>query len=54
MKPSLIKSDIDAYFAKKAMDASITEWYSVADMKDMTTTAVYTLFPTSRYPRSTL
>ena len=39
------KKHIDAYFAKKAVDTSITEWYSVADIIEkfnMTTTAVYT------------
>lgn len=35
------KRHIDAYFAKKAAGESITEWYSVVDMKEkyhMTTT----------------
>ena len=48
------KKHVDAYFAKKAVDASITEWYSVADMKDkfhMTTTAVYTFVSNFKIPK---
>lgn len=48
------KKHIDAYFAKKAVDASITEWYSVADMKEkfhMTTTAVYTFVSNFKIPK---
>ena len=36
---------IDSYFAKKAPDASITEWYSVAELQEkfgMTLSAIYT------------
>lgn len=39
------KKHIDSYFAKKAPDASITEWYSVADLQEkfgMTLSAIYT------------
>ena len=39
------KKHIDSYFAKKAPDASITEWYSVAELQDkfgMTLSAIYT------------
>lgn len=39
------KKHIDSYFAKKAPDASITEWYSVAELKEkfgMTLSAIYT------------
>lgn len=48
------KKHIDAYFAKKAVDVSITEWYSVADMKEkfnMTTTAVYTFVSKFKIPK---
>lgn len=48
------KKHIDAYFAKKAVDASITEWYSIADMKEkfhMTTTAVYTFVSNFKIPK---
>lgn len=48
------KKHIDTYFAKKAVDASITEWYSVADMKEkfnMTTTAVYTFVSNFKIPK---
>ena len=48
------KKHIDAYFAKKAVDASITEWYSVADMKEkfnMSTTAVYTFVSNFKIPK---
>ena len=48
------KRHIDAYFAKKAADESITEWYSVADMKEkfhMTTTAVYTFVSNFKIPK---
>ena len=48
------KKHVDAYFAKKAVDASITEWYSMADMKDkfhMTTTAVYTFVSNFKIPK---
>ena len=40
-----IKKHIDSYFAKKAPDASITEWYSVAELQEkfgMTLSAIYT------------
>lgn len=39
------KKHIDSYFAKKAPDASITEWYSVAELQEkfgMTQSAIYT------------
>ena len=39
------KKHIDSYFAKKAPDASITEWYSVAELHEkfgMTLSAIYT------------
>ena len=39
------KKHIDSYFAKKAPDASITEWYSVAELQKkfgMTLSAIYT------------
>lgn len=39
------KKHIDSYFAKKAHDASITEWYSVAELQEkfgMTLSAIYT------------
>lgn len=39
------KKHIDSYFAKKAPDASITEWYSVAESQEkfgMTLSAIYT------------
>lgn len=39
------KKHIDSYFAKKAPDASITEWYSVAELQEkfgMTLSAIYT------------
>ncbi len=39
------KNHIDSYFAKKAPDASITEWYSVAELQEkfgMTLSAIYT------------
>ena len=39
------KKHIDPYFAKKAPDASITEWYSVAELQEkfgMTLSAIYT------------
>ena len=39
------KRHIDSYFAKKAPDASITEWYSVAELQEkfgMTLSAIYT------------
>ena len=48
------KKHVDAYFAKKAVDASITEWYSVAEMKEkfhMTTTAVYTFVSNFKIPK---
>lgn len=48
------KKHIDAYFVKKAVDENITEWYSVADMKEkfhMTTTAVYTFVSNFKIPR---
>ncbi len=48
------KKHIDAYFAKKAADESITEWYSVADIKEkfhMTTTAVYTFVSNFKIPK---
>ena len=48
------KKHIDAYFARKAVDASITEWYSVANMKEkfhMTTTAVYTFVSNFKIPK---
>ena len=48
------KKHIDAYFAKKAVDENITEWYSVADMKEkfhMTTTAVYTFVSNFKIPK---
>ena len=39
------KNHTDSYFAKKAPDASITEWYSVAELQEkfgMTLSAIYT------------
>ena len=48
------KKHIDSYFGKKAVDASITEWYSVADIKEtfnMTTTAVYTFVSNFKIPK---
>ena len=39
------KKHIDSYFANKAPDASITEWYSVAELQEklgMTLSAIYT------------
>ena len=39
------KKHIDSYFAKKAPDASITEWYSVAELQEkfgMSLSAIYT------------
>ena len=39
------KKHIDSYFAKKAPDASITEWFSVAELQEkfgMTLSAIYT------------
>ena len=39
------KKHIDSYFVKKAPDASITEWYSVAELQEkfgMTLSAIYT------------
>ena len=39
------KKHIDSYFKKKAPDASITEWYSVAELQEkfgMTLSAIYT------------
>ncbi len=48
------KKHIDAYFAKKAVDTSITEWYSVADIKEkfnITTTAVYTFVSNFKIPK---
>ena len=39
------KNHIDSYFAKKAPDTSITEWYSVAELQEkfgMTLSAIYT------------
>ena len=39
------KKHIDSYFAKKAPDASITEWYSVAELQEkfgMTLSEIYT------------
>ena len=39
------KKHIESYFAKKAPDASITEWYSVAELQEkfgMTLSAIYT------------
>ena len=39
------KKHIDSYIAKKAPDASITEWYSVAELQEkfgMTLSAIYT------------
>ena len=39
------KKHIDSYFAKKAPDASITEWHSVAELQEkfgMTLSAIYT------------
>ena len=39
------KKHIDSYFAKKAPDASITEWYSVPELQEkfgMTLSAIYT------------
>ena len=39
------KKHIDSYFAKKAPDANITEWYSVAELQEkfgMTLSAIYT------------
>ena len=40
------KKHIDSYFAKKAPDACIIEWYSVAEVQEkfgMTLSAIYTL-----------
>ena len=48
------KKHIDSYFAKKAVDVSITEWYSVANIKEkfnMTTTAVYTFVSNFKIPK---
>lgn len=48
------KKHFDAYFAKKASDETITEWFSVEDIKsqfDMTTNAVYTFVSKFSIPK---
>ena len=48
------KKHIDSYFAKKAPDASITEWYSVAELQEkfgMTLSAIYTFFYKNVIPK---
>ena len=49
------KKHIDSYFAKKAPDASITEWYSVAELQEkfgMTLSAIYTFVYKNVIPKS--
>ena len=48
------KKHIDSYFAKKAPDASITEWYSVAELQEkfgMTLSAIYTFIYKNVIPK---
>lgn len=48
------KKHFDDYFAKKAPDEEITEWYSVEDMKTkfgMTTNAIYTFVSKFEIPK---
>ena len=48
------KKHIDSYFAKKAPDASITEWYSVAELQEkfgMTLSAIYTFVHKNVIPK---
>lgn len=48
------KKHIDAYFASKAPDAEITEWYSVAEVQEkfgMTLSAIYTLVSAKAIPK---
>ena len=49
------KKHIDSYFAKKAPDASITEWYSVAELQEkfgMMLSAIYTFVYKNVIPKS--
>lgn len=48
------KKHIDAYFAKKAPDPNITEWYSTQEMQDkfgMTLSAIYTFAHKNAIPK---
>ena len=48
------KKHIDAYFAKKAPDPDITEWYSTQEMQDkfgMTLSAIYTFAHKNAIPK---
>ncbi len=48
------KKHIDAYFAKKAPDVSITEWYSVAEIQEkfgMTLSAIYSFVSKNVIPK---
>lgn len=48
------KKHIDSYFAKKAPDASITEWYSVAEIQEtfgMTLSAIYSFVSKNVIPK---
>lgn len=48
------KKHIDAYFAKKAPDSDITEWYSTQDMQEkfgMTLSAIYTFAYKTAIPK---
>ena len=48
------KKHIDAYFAKKAPDSDITEWYSTQEMQekfDMTLSAIYTFAHKNAIPK---
>ena len=48
------KKHIDSYFAKKAPDTSITEWYSVAELQEkfgMTLSAIYTFVYKNLIPK---
>lgn len=48
------KKHIDTYFAKKAANPDITEWYTVKDIQDkfgMTLSAIYTLVSNNAIPK---
>lgn len=48
------KKHMDAYFAKKAPNPDITEWYSTQEMQDkfgMTLSAIYTFVPKNAIPK---
>jgi len=53
-KSYISKTHIDKYFAKKAPDSNITEWYSVDELKEkynMTENAIYTFVYENNIPK---